>query len=455
MSRRLLLIEQPSLRAEVALASLIPTTRSFQLDRVEWDSLVIDRVARSAAELILAVAVPVVNKAIAWLEWLRAHPSPTPSFVILPAQADEAVLRLAADAADEFMLWPLRPEEFQQRLRRILHVASDEVESTHERLVQDLGLGQLVGSDPAFVRSIQAIPLVAKSDVPALITGESGTGKELCARAIHHLSRRRGCPFVAVDCSALPDLLFENELFGHSRGAYTDAHADQKGLVAIADGGTLFLDEVDSLSLGSQAKILRFLQERTFKPLGGERFHRADLNIIAASNADLEALVRERRFRADLFFRLNVLRLKLPPVRERRNDIETLAYHVLRSIPSPDGRPRRSFSKGAVRKLQLYDWPGNVRELSNIVQRAVLLCDGFQILPEHISLPESISLSERQHGPFRQAKAEAIAVFERRYIEDLLREHGGNVTRASRVAGKDRRAFGRLMKKHRIQRTGP
>jgi DNA-binding NtrC family response regulator len=450
--RRLLLIEQPSAAADAALAALIAEDGQFEVDRIAWHSLDVDHLQRKGAELVLAVAVPVFPQAMAWLEWLRTHPTSTLSFVILPAQADEAVLRLAADAADDFMLWPLRREELEQRVRRMLHLPTTDVERAHERIMRELGPSHMVGTDPVFVQSIQAIPLAARSGVPALITGETGTGKELCARAIHHLSKRRAFPFIAVDCSALPDLLFENELFGHSRGAYTDAHADQKGLVAIADGGTLFLDEIDSLSAASQAKMLRFLQERTFKPLGGERFHRADLNIISASNADLESMVRERQFRADLFFRLNVLQIRLPALRERRTDIERLACHILRSISFSERSRPRAFSKGALRRLQQYDWPGNVRELSNIVHRAALVCEGHRILPDHVALPDSTAKPRPRQQQFRHAKAEAVAAFEQHYVEDLLRKHGGNVTRASRVAGTDRRAFGRLMKKYSIER---
>src|ERR1051325_5765417 len=232
-----------------------------------------------------------------------------------------------------------------------------------------------VGRAPGFVRTMARIPAVARSGSPVLITGETGTGKELCARAIHHLGRRRDFPFIPVDCGAVPDHLFENELFGHTRGAFTDAHGDQKGLVAMADRGTLFLDEVDALPLTAQAKLLRFLQERTFKPLGADRFQRADVNVLAATNRCLESLVREKRFRADLYFRLNVLTMHMEPLRQRREDIGLLSQHFADAICAEQALPRVVVTPAAIRRLMYYDWPGNVRELHNVVQRAVVCAD--------------------------------------------------------------------------------
>jgi transcriptional regulator with GAF, ATPase, and Fis domain len=276
-----------------------------------------------------------------------------------------------------------------------------------------------------------------------------------------------------VDCSALPDHLFENELFGHARGAYTDAHGDQKGLAELADKGTLFLDEIDSLSISAQAKLLRFLQEQTYKPLGAERFVRVNVRVIIATNCVLERLLIEQRFRRDLYFRLNVLRLQLPPLRERRNDVGLLASHFLKLTALPDRRSRKSFSAAALRKMASYHWPGNIRELFNVVQRAAICCKGPQILPRDIFLAEGSEhrqvvtrgpdrrctyvpiLAGDSKAPSRtlqQARAEAIGQVERSFIVALLRKHQGNITRAAQEAGKDRRAFGRLVKKYRINR---
>jgi DNA-binding NtrC family response regulator len=360
------------------------------------------------------------------------------------------MLSLTFQVVDDFLLTPVREEELSARVMRILGHGMDKWQATHESLMQVLGMRQLVGNDPAFASVIKMIPVIARSGLPALITGETGTGKELCARAIHHLSSRRDFPFIPCDCAAIPDHLFENEIFGHTRGAYTDAHTNQKGVVAMADGGTLFLDEVDALSLVAQAKLLRFLQEHAYRPLGAERFVQANVNVIAATNREIEDCVRDKQIRSDLYFRLNVARLKLPPLRERRGDIELLARHFLNLQPVAADVGRKAFLPATLRKLTLYDWPGNVRELLNVVQRATLLAEGQYILPEHISLPGAGAADEAVAENFRQARARAIEEFEKRYVEDLLRKHEGNVTRAAMEANKDRRAFGRLKKKYKI-----
>ena len=452
MAHRLLLIEQNPPAAEPNLGPLLASIRDLRCDRVTWDSLVPDSLSRSAAQLIVASAVPPTAEVMNLFEWLRGHSIPAPTFAVLPEAADEELVRRALEVADDFTFCPIRRSELEQRVTRLLGPEQSTVESVRNRLAEEMGLAQLVGRHPTFLRAVEQVPRFARSGMPVLITGETGTGKELCARAIHFLSKRRSFPFIAVDCGALADHLIENEVFGHGRGAYTDAHREQHGLIAMAEGGTLFLDEIDSLSLAAQAKLLRVLQERTFRPLGSERFVQADVNVIAATNSDLECCVRDKRFRADLFFRLNVLRLHLPPLRERRADIELLARHFLEEHLKANGPTRKSFSAAAIRRLALYDWPGNVRELFNVVQRAVLAAESAQILPCHVSPTAIAPATTLGAESFRQARAGAIAAFERLYVEELLHKHHGNVTRAARDAQKDRRAFGRLVKKYQIDR---
>jgi len=287
-----------------------------------------------------------------------------------------------------------------------------------------------------------------------LITGETGTGKELFAHAIHSLSDRRNKPFVPLDCGVLPDQLAENELFGHRRGAYTDAHDDQRGLAAMAEGGTLFLDEIDALSLPNQAKLLRFLEEGAYRSLGADRITRSNIRIVAATNRPVEEAVRQKQFRGDLYFRMNVLRLHLPPLRERSGDVALLARHFLQNECCAADVERKSFSASALHKLERHGWPGNVRELFNAVRRAFVCARGRQIMPEDL-IPQSADASaEYSEVPltatFRSAKQRAIESFERMYIEDLLQRHEGNVTRAARDAGKERRSLGRLVKKYGI-----
>ena len=413
------------------------------------------------ADLLLVVALADDGERTeVWFRSLRDTPVAMPVFAVLPEHAGETLLRLAAELAADFVISPARRDEIHRRVDRILGEPPTEVGALQNRLIEEIGLKQLVGRDPAFLRVIAQIPLVARSDRPVLVTGETGTGKELCARALHHLGKRRDFPFIPIDCGAVPDQLFENELFGHDRGAYTDAHREQRGLIAMAEGGTLFLDEIDALSPSAQAKLLRFLQERTYRPLGGDRFVHANVNVVAATNRDLEALVGEQKFRADLFFRLSVLRLHMIPLRERRDDIPLLARHFLESICAEDKVPRKVLAPSALVELSRQAWPGNVRELHNVVQRAFVYAPGAQVVPAHIASaqrgpagpPDDYGRDGGACLSFRAARAHAIEAFERQYVIEMLKEHKGNITQAARGAGQDRRAFGRLVKRHRIDR---
>ena len=453
MQQRLMLIEPAAVHAGESLGALLGADFSF--DRTNWDLLLPESLQRCGARMIVARAVVQHAKPLSFFRWLREHPINVPSLAVLPEHAGEELLHTALEAADDFTLWPTRQEELRHRVARLLGPEPGPVESVRARLTEEMGLAQLVGNDPAFTRLVEHLPSIARSEAPVLITGETGTGKELFARAIHFLGKRRNFPFIAVDCAAVPDHLFENEFFGHSRGAFTDAHRDQKGLIAMAEGGTLFLDEVDTLSLAAQAKLLRFLQEHRYRPLGSDRFVTADVNVIAATNRDLEFSVRDKQLRSDLYFRLNVLRLHLPPLRERRGDIGLLACHFLKTLDKTGEPTRRSFSVSALRNLAFHDWPGNVRELLNVVQRAMVACDGARILPSHVALPRDQSGAEPLHAHFRAARTAAVEAFERRYAEELLHKHRGNVTHAAREAGKERRAFGRLVKKYNISRSLP
>jgi len=454
MGYRLLVVEADSTPAGARVASALALDGAFSLQRLAWDPRLPETLSRKGPHAVIAVAVPCTPTVTQVFETLRASPIAAPTLVVLPEEPAEPLVQLAGQVADDFLLAPIRAPELRHRLGRLLGAASWEVAVVRERLREELGMTQLVGRDPVFLDAIGQVPRFARAEIPVLITGETGTGKELCARAIHFLGKRRDYPFIAVDCGALPDHLIENELFGHARGAYTDAHREQRGLIAMAEGGTLFLDEVDALSLAAQAKLLRFLQDRTFRPLGSDRFHQADVNIIAATNRDVEQCVTAKQFRSDLYFRLNVLRLHLPPLRERRNDIALLASHFLQARRTACDTAARSFFPSTLRALALYDWPGNVRELANVVQRATVACDSAQILPRHVTIPTASGPAEPPSAHFRAARAAAVESFERRYVEDLLRKHGGNVTRAARAARKDRRAFGRLVKKYSIDRRG-
>jgi DNA-binding NtrC family response regulator len=290
---------------------------------------------------------------------------------------------------------------------------------------------------------------IARYDATVLVQGETGTGKELAARAVHYGGPRRARPFLPVNCGALPDTLIENELFGHCRGAYTSAHSDEAGLIDAANGGTLFLDEIDSLSPKGQITLLRFLEDRQYRPVGGRTQRRADVRIITATNGDLGQLVAENRFRADLLYRLQVLRVRVPPLRERDTDVLLLAEHFVREASARYHKPSAALSPATVSWLRAYDWPGNIRELENIVCEAFLLSDGaeLEIVPP-AGAPAPIEL--QGVATYRVAKQRAIEEFEFRYLSDVIGRARGNDCEAARNNGTERPHLGRLLKKHNI-----
>jgi DNA-binding NtrC family response regulator len=420
-------------------------------ERKIWGNFIPETLLHSRAQLILAHPPANTEKAAVFFNWLRENPIQIPVLAILPEFPDQDLLRTVSAVTEDFVFWPLREDELNLRIARILGPHSSLREEVGNTLGSEMGLARLVGNHPLFLQAVQRLRLFGSSDAPVLISGETGTGKELFAHAIHALSGRRSGPFIPLDCGALPEHLAENELFGHRRGAFTDAHADQKGLAAMAEGGTLFLDEVDALSLANQSKPLRFLQEGTYRALGSDHFTRANTRIIAATNQSIDSCVHRRGFREDLYFRLNVLRLHLPPLRERRGDISLLARYFLENECTSQKRERKQLSTCGLRKLEGYHWPGNVRELFNTIQRAFINCSGSHIQPSHISfLGEAAGHEEDpvSGGSFRTAKQHVIEEFERAYVEELLTRHQGNITQAAREAGKERRAFGRLVKKY-------
>jgi two-component system response regulator GlrR len=335
-----------------------------------------------------------------------------------------------------------------------------EITTLRQRLNHHAAVEKIIGRSPPIMEILKKLPSIARSDASVVIFGESGTGKELAARAIHALSPRVEKPFLPVDCGALPESLLENELFGHMKGAFTDAHRNHLGLIQEADKGTLFLDEIGEIGLPVQVKLLRFLQEREFRPLGSTKSLKVDVRIISATNKDLRKAIQDGTFREDLYYRLNIIPLTLPPLRSRKEDIPTLVNHFLARSAAEFGRRDMSVSPLAMQKLSSYDWPGNIRELENKIQQLVALSETNIILPNHVEfdvmMPDT-SLDEI--STFKEAKAEVVKRFEVRYIERLLALNGGNVTRSANQAGKHRRAFWELMKKHcisaeRSQRAG-
>lgn len=398
---------------------------------------------QSSSEEIAAEAVRAFRRLgyFAPVLWLPCH---DPS-------SDPILLNQILSITDDFLFCPFQPSDLLARIQKWILMKEGQSESA-ERLKIDLGMGSLIGESVLFIKALRQIPRLARCDATVLLSGETGTGKELAARAIHYLSSRSGGPFIPVNCAALPEALLENELFGHAKGAYTDASLPQQGLIAEAESGTLFLDEIDGLSLTAQAKLLRFLQEGEYRPLGGTKSLRSNARIVAATNTNLVERAKAGTFREDLYFRLHILSLPLPPLRDRPEDIPLLSRYFLKKYCRRFRSEYKSLSPGALLKLASYDWPGNIRELEAVIQRAIVLSSVPLIQAEEIDLPAGISTPSNHDFPFQTLKRRTIDLFEKSYLSQLLMAHRGNVSRAAKDAGKDRRAFRRLMEKHGLVR---
>lgn len=323
-----------------------------------------------------------------------------------------------------------------------------------------VGGSAFLGSSPAFRNTVRSIERIAAYDATALVQGETGTGKELAARALHYLSSRRNYPFVPVNCGAIPEALFESEFFGHVKGAFTDAKDTKPGLVQLAAGGTLFLDEIESLSPKGQVALLRFLQDRSYRPVGGKTSF-ADVRIISASNRDLNELVRLAEFRQDLFYRLALLTLTLPPLRERIGDPALLAQHFIAVGSKRFGVPAKALHLSTLEWLGRYQWPGNVRELENLMYREILMCETAEIRIDtgqtRAATSDRRKRTDRRQPQWRSmayqhAKSVVLQDFEQQYLVYLLEQTAGNVSAAAKLAGKERRCFGKLLKKNGIDK---
>jgi len=394
------------------------------------------------------------------LELLRAAKAIMPDVDVILLTAfgtvEEAV-KAMKDGAYDFLTKPFRREQLIKLVDKALE-RRDLIEQNKElkKQLEDIrAKGQMIGSSPAYRRMLSLVEQVADSSATILIQGESGAGKELVARTIHERSGRRAGPFVAVNCAALPETLLESELFGYEKGAFTGAAGRKEGRFELANGGTLFLDEVADLSLVTQPKILRMLQEGEFERLGGTRTLQVDVRIVAATNQDLAEMVKEKRFREDLYYRLNVITVRVPPLRERHEDIRLLAQHYLRVYAAKNGRKLESFSNEALERLESYKWPGNVRELENLIERTVLLARKDRIDAE--DLPEEVAGVKR---PPRDAILELVgtplAEIEQRLLDETLRITGGNKTQAAKLLGIDVRTVARkLERREDDQAEGP
>lgn len=326
-----------------------------------------------------------------------------------------------------------------------------EQESIKESLRKKYGLSQILGRSEVIRELHKKIKMISSCEVNVLISGESGTGKELAARAVHYLSRRAGNPFIPVNCGAVPENLFENELFGHVKGAFTDASLPQAGLVKEAEGGTLFLDEIGIISPFIQTKLLRLLQDKEYKPLGNPHPRKANIRIVAATNRDLKTLLIERKFREDLFYRLNIVSLYIPPLRERKEDIPILVRHFIEKYSKQYDKKVIQISDDAMKIFLSYPWPGNIREVENKIQQIIVLSNSSKIDARDVDfLLDNPLLEEKTCEAFNTAKKKVIETFEISYLRKLLAEHKGNVVSAAKNAGKSRTGLWNLLKKYNL-----
>jgi two-component system response regulator HydG len=364
----------------------------------------------------------------------------------------EAAIATIRAGAYDFVTKPFEPDDMALTIERALkhRALREEVKRLRRVVVDQQRFDDILGTSPAMKKMYDLVARVAETDTTVLITGESGTGKELVAKAIHTRSPRREGPFVAINCAAMPESLLESELFGHVKGAFTDARTARSGLFIKASRGTLFLDEIGEMPAGMQAKLLRALQERTVRPVGGDQEQPFDARMIAATNRDLETEVEEKRFREDLFYRINVVRIHVPPLRARGSDILLLAQHFLQRYQTGPTQRVVGIKSAAADKLLSYPWPGNVRELQNCIERAVALAQFDQVgvddLPERVREFKSSRIAIESSDPTELLPMEEV---ERRYILRVLEAVGGNKTLAAQVLGFDRRTLYRKLERCR------
>jgi two-component system response regulator AtoC len=382
--------------------------------------------------------------------WLKRQRIRTPVIVISAYGDQSKIIEVIKRGADDFLPKPFKPEDLEIVVLKSL--AKNRLLAQNEQLRKEISggaLGGMVGHSKAMENVFQILKKLAASTYTVLLTGESGVGKELAARALHELSPRAGEPFVQINAGSLPVSLFEAELFGVVKGAYTDATQSRDGLFQAAQGGTLFLDEIAEVPLEVQAKLLRVLESGEVKVLGESRSKKVDVRVVAATNRDLSAMVETGEFRKDLYYRLSVLPVSIPPLRERRDDIPLLADHFLRRQEG-FAKDEKRLSAAALKVLVSHSWPGNVRELKNTLERAVLLAEGGEIDAQDLFLPlrpNGFTVA----GNFREAKRVHLQAFEKQYLSQLLSRTSGNVSKAALEAGLARRNFQNLLKKYHLK----
>jgi two-component system, NtrC family, response regulator len=382
------------------------------------------------------------------LDEMIAHDPLVKVIVVSGNSEKQNALRAIEKGAHDIFPKPVDLDELKVVISRVFKRLALEEESLEERnLAQHVSIEEIIGTSPAMQTVFATVRKVAETDVPVLILGESGTGKELIANAIHKRGARKNGPFVAINCAAIPETLLESELFGYEKGSFSGATSQRRGKFEYAKSGTLFLDEIGDLAPEMQVKLLRFLQEKVVERVGGRESIPVDARVIAATNQNLETAVKSGRFREDLYFRLAVVQLLMPPLRDRGDDVIELAHHLAQAYGKEMRKPLIRFSKPALDAMRRHSWPGNVRELQNRVQRALVLSDGKMISPAELDLS---GISDSREGPQGSLK-EARQEFERDIIVRALKENGGNISKTARAIGISRPTLYELMERHGLR----
>jgi two-component system NtrC family response regulator len=447
---KLLIVEDdPSITAQMKWA----LAQDYELLLAEDRVTAIDLLKRETPSVVtLDLGLPPypreVKEGFLALNELLSHGGFIKIIIITGQEEKDHALRAIGEGAYDFFCKPIQIEELKFVLNRAFYVS--QLEREHHELQQRLSgesFEGMLGISPQMQEVFSSIRKVATTEVPVLIVGESGTGKELVAKAIHTNSSRRKCPFVVINCSAIPETLLESELFGHEKGAFTGAHIQRKGRFEMAQGGTLFLDEIGELSLALQVKLLRFLQDQMIERVGGREEISVDARVLAASNKDLKLALKEGKFREDLYYRLGVVTIFLPPLRAREGDIFLLATALLHRYAHEGGKKISGFTPQAINAIETYMWPGNIRELENRIKRAVIMAEGQKVTQADL---EFQSPYEKYEG---KGLREARESLERDFIQRALSKHKGSVTHAASELGISRPTLYELMEKLGVNRV--
>jgi DNA-binding NtrC family response regulator len=433
---------------QIALSGLL-TREGYEVETAATGEAAVARLAEGGFDCVLTDLS--LGEGLSGMDVLKRAKeirSQTAVIMITAHGSEKIAVEAMKAGAEDYVPKPFDNDEIRVVVARCLERTRLERENQAllERIAREVGFEDLVGTGPAMRKVFETVQKVAETDLTVLIRGESGTGKELVAQAIHHRSPRARRPFVAVNCAAISRELVESELFGHEKGAFTGADARRAGRFEAADGGTIFLDEIGDMAPETQAKVLRVLQERAFERVGGTKPIEVDVRVVAATHRDLESDVREERFREDLYYRLRVVEIEIPPLRERLEDLPLLVSRFLDQVAGRLGREKKPISEGALAALARHPWPGNVRELRNVVEQAAVMASGPEIEEADLRLEGAPSLPVKDLSPehaatFSDAKKLAVEQFERDYLLRALRQNGGNISRTAEAIGMVRQSL--------------